>query len=53
MRNKTLKKLCIEEVKSEILNEVKLLEETEEKLFGMTYKIMKAIDGDYQEEQHY
>ena len=32
MRNKTFGKLYIEKIKLEILNEIKLLEETEEKL---------------------
>ena len=50
MRNKILEKLCIKEIKSEILNEITLLEETEEKLFGMACRIMKAIDWDCQEE---
>ena len=50
MRNKILEKLCMKEIKSEILNEIKLLEETEEKLFGMAHRIMKATHWDYQEE---
>ena len=44
MRNKTLEKPYIEEIKSEILNEAKFLEETEERLLGMAYKIMKVVD---------
>ena len=44
MRNRILEELNIKEVNKEMLNEGRLLEETEQKLFGMTYRIMKATD---------
>ena len=50
MRNRILEKLCIKEVNKEMLNQAKLLEETEEKLFGMPYRIMKATHWDCQNE---
>ena len=50
MRNRILEKLCIEEINKEMFNQAKLLEETEEKLFRMEYRITKAIHSDCQEE---
>ena len=50
MRDRIVKEFCIEELNKEMLNEAKLLEETEEKLFGIAYRIMNAIHWGYQEE---
>ena len=44
------KEHLIDKLKKEILKEAKLLKETEEKLFGAEYKIIKTIDWDSQEE---
>ena len=43
----------IEKINKEMLNEAKLLEETEEDLFEMTYRIMKAILWSHQKELYY
>ena len=50
MRDRIVKEFCIEELNKEMLNEAKLLEETEAKLFGIAYRIMNAIHWGYQEE---
>ena len=40
----------IEKINKEMLNEAKLLKETEKDLFGMAYRIMKAIHWSHQKE---
>ena len=37
------KEFCIKELNKKMLNEAKLLKETEEELFGMEHSILKAI----------
>ena len=43
MKNTILEMLCIKEINSEIFDETKVLDEIEERLFGMTCKITKTI----------
>ena len=50
MRNGILQELNIKEINKEMLNEEEFLEETQEKLFGMAYRIMKANDWGKQKE---
>ena len=40
MKNRIFEALNLKEINKEMLNEEELLEETEEKLFGMTYRII-------------
>ena len=44
MRKRILEELNIKEINKKMHNEAKLLEKTEEQLFGMTYRIMRGAD---------
>ena len=48
MQDKIVKEHFLEELNKKMLNEAKLHEETEKKLFGMTYRIMKASHWSHQ-----
>ena len=50
MKNRILEELNIKEIKKKMLNEAEIHEEVEQKLFGMTYRIMNAIYWGYQKE---
>ena len=50
MRNRILEKICREEINKDMLNEANFFEKTKQKLFGMTYRIMKAADWGEQKE---
>ena len=47
---KIVKEHLIKDLNKKMLNEARLLEETEEKLFGMTYRITKSADWGKQKE---
>ena len=49
MRNRIVEELNIKEINKEMLNEVEIFE-VEQKLFGMSYRIMNAICWGYQKE---
>ena len=50
MRNRVLKELNIKEINKEMLNEAEIFEEVEQKLFGLSHRIMNAIYWGYQKE---